>query len=58
MDMSEEGRNLEKECRQMSQKKKKIEKDIHDREDQEKMVLFRSVLIRVSKGNRALSRMY
>lgn len=37
-----------------------MRRDIHDREDQEKMILFKAVLARVRKGrgNRALPRMY
>ena len=42
MERAEEGRNLERGGRQMS-KKKNVGRDIRDREDQEKMVLFKSV---------------
>lgn len=58
MERAEEGRNLERGSRQML--KKNVGRDIHDKEDQEKMVLFKSVLARESKGcdNRALPRMY
>lgn len=47
IEREEEGRNLERQGRHV---KKNVERDIHDRKDQEKILLFNSVLARVSKA--------
>lgn len=57
MKKAKEGRSGRLDVRK---KKKRVRRNMHDREDQIKIVLIKSVLARVIKGcgNRALPRMY